>query len=181
MATSAQDRLNKLLPTRSKAPKNNTNDLHFSERELLEYKQRQQKAAEPPSEQANQHDGSSAEEDDFAQAQAPVKPNLTPNNNLPRGRSILQSQQGHVPGLEPDQVVFLPRGVWRGGLPATRTEDDGNESDCEPISSSNEPISRFCIWSLVAKFPYKYMQDPGSKVSRRFFASEKIYGRGWHV
>jgi len=181
MATSAQDRLDKLLPTRPKVPKNNTDDLHISERELLEYKQQQQKPAEPFSEQATQHHGLSTEEEDIAYAQVSVKPKSTLQNNPSQDGSVIQSQHGDVPGLDDDQVIFLPRGVWRGRLPATCAEDHGSENDSEPSPSSHERIGHFCVWSLVAKFPYKYMKDPDSKVSRRFFASEKVFERGWHV
>ncbi|KAK5940303.1 hypothetical protein PMZ80_007723 [Knufia obscura] len=170
MATSVQDRLKKLLPNRPKPTTSTTHRLPLFEQELLEYKQRQQKAAEPPPAQVNQDEGSSAEEDDFVRAHAPPKPKSNPNNNPSRG-------------TDPDQVVFLPKGVWRGGLPATQVVDDDHDDQRhrEPISSSHQRIGRFCVWSLVAKFPYKYMQDPDSKVSKRFFASEKVFERGWHV
>lgn len=45
----------------------------------------------------------------------------------------------------------------------------------------NKATAHFCIFSLVAKFPYKYMQDPSDKVSKRFFASNKFYEREWDM
>lgn len=181
MTTSAQDRLKILLPNRPKLANPNIDDLHFSEKELLDYRQRQQKAAHPLPDQIDQDPGSSADEDDFVRAQAPVKPRTKPNNNPSRGSKNAQAQQRYVPGTVPDQVVSLPEGDWEGGLPAAQVDDDGDHRRREPGSSNHECIGHFCIWSLVAKFPYKYMRDPDNKVSRRFFASEKIYERNWQV
>jgi hypothetical protein len=39
----------------------------------------------------------------------------------------------------------------------------------------------FCPFNLVTKFPYKYMNDVNSRLSRHFFADGKIYRREWHL
>ena len=182
MATSAQDRLNKLLPQRSKPTNPDKNGLSFYEQELLDYQNKQQKATGPLSRQpnVNQDEGSPAEEDDFVLAQVQAKPKVPLSNDPSRGRQNAQVQQGRVPDIDINQGV-LARGAWRDGLPATRGDQDGDHHEAEPVSSSHERLGHFCIWSLVTKFPYKYMQDPDNKVSRRFFASEKIFERNWHV
>jgi hypothetical protein len=45
----------------------------------------------------------------------------------------------------------------------------------------NKATGHFCIFSLVAKFPYKYMKDPSDKVSKRFFACNKFYECEWDM
>lgn len=45
----------------------------------------------------------------------------------------------------------------------------------------NKATGHFCIFSLVAKLPYKYMRDPNDQVSKRFFAYNKFYDREWDV
>ena len=182
MAASAQARFDKLFANKSKPEKPKQDDLHFSERELLAYQQRQQKTATFPSNHIIHDEKPCAEEDESVRAQAPAKPNQEkPSHNDPQATQLGNRQQVHVPRTNPDQVVYLPKGVWRGGLAATQIEDDGPQRDIEPVSSSYERIGHFCVWPLVAKFPYKYMQDPEGKVSRRFFASEKIFERNWKV
>jgi len=181
MSTSAQERLKKLLPNRPRPAKQNPNDLHFSERELLEYRERQQKATEPPPNQVDQDVSSPAKEENDVEAQTTVKPKSEPFSNVAQGPQDAHNQQGRIPGTDSDHIVFLPRGIWRGGLPATPVNDDDQAQDSEATQSTHKPIGHFCIWSLVAKFPYKYMQDPDSKVSRRFFAAEKIFERNWQV
>lgn len=77
-----------------------------------------------------------------------------------------------------DQIVYLPKGHRTAD-----TDIDGEEyeSDSEPMSSSHELVGRFCLWSHVAKFVYKYMDDPQGHVSRQFFSKEKIFQRNWNM
>ena len=45
----------------------------------------------------------------------------------------------------------------------------------------NAVTGHFCVFSLVAKFPYKYMQDGNGRVSRHFFANNKFFERQWDL
>jgi hypothetical protein len=55
-------------------------------------------------------------------------------------------------------------------------KDDGIPTADE---DGNPLIGRFCPFSLVTKFCYKYMNDPNDRVSKHFFASGKIWERTW--
>lgn len=45
----------------------------------------------------------------------------------------------------------------------------------------NKAIGHFCQLGLVIKFPYKYMVDENDRVSKHFFANQKIYERKWNL
>lgn len=45
----------------------------------------------------------------------------------------------------------------------------------------NPAVGHFCSFGLVAKFPYKYIDDSNDRVSRHFFANGKIYTRTWDL
>lgn len=182
MAASAQARFDKLFANNSKPEKPKQGDLHFSEKELLEYQQRQQKNAPFSSGQIT-HDGKRcAEENESIQIQASAKSNEeTLSYSEPRVSEVGNRSHGHVPGTRVSQMVFLPKDVRHSDLTATQIEEDGLHCDIEPVSSSHERVGHFCVWPLVVKLPYKYMQDPDGKVSQRFFASQKIFQRNWKV
>lgn len=45
----------------------------------------------------------------------------------------------------------------------------------------NPAVGHFCSFGLMAKFPYKYIDDSNGRVSRHFFANGKIYTRIWDL
>lgn len=105
----------------------------------------------------------------------PAKPKSNTLMTLPNG------QQDHIPGTNEDQIVYVPGGIWSGGLSATQIDTENQEKHQEPQSTTGDLIGKFCHFNLLTKFPYKYMQDPGSRVSQRFFAAEQIYKRNWDM
>ena len=40
---------------------------------------------------------------------------------------------------------------------------------------------KYCLFNPTTKFCYKYMKDPDDRVSRRFFAADKIWNRTWDL
>lgn len=103
----------------------------------------------------------------------------------PYERSFQSSQQpkGQQDTLLPEKVIYLPNGRRPKNFSPNEPTADDNDSELisEPASSSHEIHGRFCVFSQVVKFPYRYMHDPEDRVSRRFFASEKIYQRNWDL
>ena len=73
--------------------------------------------------------------------------------------------------------------------PQSRTKRDENLDLDEGLSKGiprldkrgRPAIGHFCLFNLVTKFPYKYMNDANSRVSRHFFADGKIYKREWDL
>ena len=45
----------------------------------------------------------------------------------------------------------------------------------------NAVTGHFCVFTLVAKLPYKYMTDVDGRVSRHFFANDKFFQRQWDL
>lgn len=103
----------------------------------------------------------------------PVKPT---RSNL---RALTNGQQEHIPGTKQDELVYVPGGIWSGGLAATQIDTKDDSRNKEPKSASNELVGRYCHFMLLTKYPYKYLQDPDDRVSQRFFAAEKVYQRNW--
>lgn len=146
------------------------NELAFWEKELVESRQEKAQTASPRTADDETGDLPSLEDDHIPFEVQQKSPSVPQKPEL-------------IPGTEPDQIVYLPKGRQSGGVYASELDinDEDYESDTEPISSSNELVGQFCIFSQVTKFVYKYMQDPESRVSRRFFSGAKIYERGWNM
>lgn len=81
-------------------------------------------------------------------------------------------------GMNVGRIVYLPKGHYSADADI---DGDEYESDTEPMSSSHELVGRFCQWPFVAKFCYKYMDDEGGHVSKRFFSREQIFQRNWSM
>lgn len=100
-------------------------------------------------------------------------------------RSFQSSQQskGQKDTLLPEEIMYLPNGRRSKDVSTTEptAEDKYSELISEPASSSHEIHGRFCTFSQVVKFPYRFMHDPEDRVSRRFFAGGKIYQRNWDL
>lgn len=166
MSHNSQDRFDRLFPNRAK-PGIASQGLSSAERELLEYDEKRNRTPK-----AQVVEGSDAE-DDYLLAQV-----LTKSSG--RSKSI-QQRQGHIPGTNPNTVAFVPFGVSKGGLSATTIDQSDDGYHVEPASSNTQLLGRFCLFNLVVKFPYKYMQDPSGEVSQEFFAAEKVYNRKWDM
>lgn len=175
MSTSAQARLDRLFRNKPKPQVQNATDQQaFWEKELIGSQQQEQ--SDPPIE---------AERLSIQQGRTQTlsQSEHTSSSNQDTPDRSADPTNGHAFIVEPTQAVYLPNGKnqWQpptAGLGNIQI-DDGPE--VEPGSSSTKLIGQFCIFSQVAKFPYKYMSDPGSIVSRRFFAAEKVYERNWKM
>lgn len=167
MSQNSQDRFNRLFPHRV-PPSNVSTGLSIAERELLEYDERRQPALKPQAIEAPE------EEDDYVLSQASTR-------SSQKRSTINQAQRGSIPGTNPNAAAFVPFGISKGGLSATTLDQDDDDYHVEPSSSNTSLIGRFCLFNLVVRFPYKYMQDPDSAVSREFFAAEKVYERNWDM
>ena len=72
--------------------------------------------------------------------------------------------------------------------PTMRYPEDFETDTTQPLPKlpvndvdGNRVTGHFCVFSLVAKFPYKYMKDPSNAVSKGFFAYNKFYERDWDM
>lgn len=96
-------------------------------------------------------------------------------------------------GRKPCQIAGVRSGndksaqIDSSAVPAsTKHPEDVNDGDMKfkfPAADvdGNKATGHFCIFSLVSKFPYKYMKDPADQVSKRFFAANKFYAREWDM
>lgn len=182
MATSAQSRLDRLLKSMPKPQvEDNTDKEIFWKKELVEAQQRRQ--PKPPRETNTAGSRvSSVDNNNDDQMVSSTKIDMSSKNQDDLIYSTAPTE-GHVPSATPAQVVYLPTGKseWASAANEIVNCEADDYVDMEPVSSSAELIGRFCIFSQVAKFPYKYMSDPESTVSRRFFAAEKAYERNWSM
>lgn len=134
----------------------------------------------------------SEDEDDYVNAYMSAKPSMLEKPKKTSGRGSRRTPTIKTLGAARDTRVELP------GLPSDSFGDNISPSmrypgDFETNKMQSLPhlpdrdvdgnmaTGHFCIFSLVAKFPYKYMKDPSDKVSKRFFAYNKFYEREWDV
>lgn len=77
-------------------------------------------------------------------------------------------------------IKSLPEGKKSSRTTKSNTEPSSND-DFDHDDAGQRLVGRFCPFSLVTKFPYKYMQDGNDRVSKRYFAGGKIYLRTWDL
>lgn len=135
---------------------------------------------------------SSEDEDDYVNAcRDSVKPQMLKFPESEAGRKTRNAASGNLGNVK-ETHVDLPGHLSnssQGALsPRVIYPGDAETDDMETTSKlpthdivGNMATGHFCIFTLVAKFPYKYMRDPGDKVSKRFFASNKFYCREWDL
>lgn len=65
------------------------------------------------------------------------------------------------------------------------SELDPASHDLPALSNADQQatlnMSHFCQFNLVARFPYKYIEDENDRVSRHFFANNKFFEREWDM
>lgn len=147
--------------------------------------------AESPTPASTAHEDLSFWEKELLESRRQAAPLITPEieHETKRTQSLVQiGPSSHrpvdlIPGTTPNQIVYISKGRRKRDVHQSELEEDNDDddSDSEPISSSHQLVGRFCIFSQVVKFPYKYMQDPEGHVSSRFFSSDKVYQRGWDL
>jgi len=187
MATNAQDRLAKLfggqpLPTAS-AP----GEPHFSERELEEKRSKAQKqpkwqlpetakyprqVTKPVKSAPSAELLTSSDDDDDYVSSFAKKPSM---KTLDQKSSKLK--QNDVPEGVIEYIHEGKQSAMASSKNTSSTMDIVKASD-----SASAPITgQFCQFTLVSKFPYKYMNDGNDRVSRHFFANNKFYSRTWDL
>jgi hypothetical protein len=199
--TSAQDRLNRLFANSPRPPLPTPGQRHFSEVELEEKRLMDAQpwkapatAEDPtqtkpvPKERPSRDILTSSDEDEYTSLFS-KKPSMKPTK-----KSHAKPRKSLAPnsaGLLKDAIVS-PAGsleyLAKGKSFRKNTSDHGTElsdSGYGMLSTGdaygNPVIARFCQFSLAAKFPYKYMNDPNDRVSRHYFASNKFYARKWDL
>jgi hypothetical protein len=80
----------------------------------------------------------------------------------------------HIPKSK-SAVIHLPNNPSDTKNPSENGDLPTGDAD------GNLVTGHFCIFQLVAKFPYKYMVDADDRVSRHFFANNKFYNRIWDM
>lgn len=109
---------------------------------------------------------SSDDDDDYVAAFS-EKPKMRPAEYTKSGRWAEKSKASSQ-GRRKNAESFKTDENLRGDLPVA--DKHGN-----PV------VGHFCSFNLVAKFPYKYMDDGNGRVSRHFFANGKIFMRTWDL
>ena len=127
-----------------------------------------------------------SEDDDYLNA-FEKKPQMNLKNVKPH-RRVLPAADAH--GYRKDQIrePLLPLQYLPLGKNNTNdlAETDGAASTLAGSLPNkdrfgNQSTGHFCVFSLVQKFPYKYMNDGNDRVSRRFFASDRFFERKWDM
>lgn len=164
------------------APEGTSDSLANWEKELIESQQRRDRTIEAETSTNSDSEARDSFVDDGNQTQKQQLPNSHSTSQPPSSPSSPPSEETTSTSVNPEfePILYLPEGRLPGGTPANNM-DEGHEKLSEPVSSSKELIGRFCIFTLVTKFPYKFMHDPNSRVSRRFFASEQVFKRNWNM
>ena len=82
-------------------------------------------------------------------------------------------------------LQYLPYGKDNLDIHPAKGSNHEDVSEDESLLAEdtfgNVCTGHFCVFQLVAKFPYKYMVDGNDRVSRHFFASNKFYDRKWDL
>lgn len=191
MPTSRAERLDKLFERDSLPPPPDPNTSHIADTEIISKMQPAQQPWKVP-----------------AVAQTPRKITQSPPRV---GRDLEQFTSSdddeyvrafkQTPSIKPETTskgmkkTSIPSGYQRGERPKARNRSEATSEAAVKIKADRELddgvstvdrdghplIGRFCLFSLVTKFCYKYMDDPNDRVSKHFFASGKIWNRTWDM
>lgn len=187
MSLSRADRLNKLFEQDSLPPLPDPNRPHIADTEIIWRKQpvenprQRPRVAEKqvnnmqPSHRGRQNNAdqpTSSDEDEYLRAfstSASVHPKVESRSSGNGGKKTANPswwRSGHDGQVGARLNARFHAPSW---------QDTSQDSDDRPL------LARFCPLTLVTKFCYKYMDDPDSRVSKRFFASGKIWTRTWEM
>lgn len=205
MATAPKDRLNKLFSNESLPSPPKLGQPHFSEKELAQKKEQDEQSWKMPSItqypqtiQSTQEPTrtvelmtSSDDDDDYVAAfrQKPSMKVLKKSNTKPKPRVLPEPNAlGYLKDARIESkgpIEYIPKGKASSTSKTDRDELEDSESDDGRLPTSKPcgiPVTgHFCQFDLVAKFPYKYMNDSNDRVSRHFFANNKFYNRTWDM
>lgn len=191
MPTSKADRLNKLFEKDSLPPQPEPGTSHIADTEIISNMWPAQQpwtvprvaqtprklTKSPPQTGQDLNQLTSSDDDEYVRAFKKV-PSVKPENATKNRKKIsttTHAQHGDRPTAKPyssaDHDAMVNDEV-------DLEKDDGfskSDKDGHPF------IGRFCLFALVTKFCYKYMDDPNDRVSKHFFASGKIWNRTWDM
>jgi hypothetical protein len=190
MPTSRADRLDKLFQRDSLPPHPDPNQPHIADTEMISKMQPAQasrevptvaqkpnKVTKPPPQTSRDIDQLTSSDDDEYIRAFQKMPVIKIETGKKDGKKTSKSSD-HGQKEKPHAKV-RPQ-TARASEGRKVNQDRGNsmpnaEGDGYPL------IGRFCIFTLVTKFCYKYMDDPNDRVSKHFFASGKIWNRKWDM
>ncbi|KIX06245.1 uncharacterized protein Z518_04220 [Rhinocladiella mackenziei CBS 650.93] len=183
METTPRDRLGQLFANQPRPSLPIPGQPHFSEMELDQKKAMDQNPRRLTS---------------IAQYPRQVKSRPQPPRNVDCLTSSDDDDDDYVSAFKQKPSMKIPAKQEQGpleyvanGKKSSKYETNDNmlqsrvsESD-DHLPTSNtkgHPVTgRFCLFTLAAKFPYKYMNDSHDRVSRHFFAANKFYDRTWDL
>ena len=129
------------------------------------------------------------EDDDYVSAFVKKPKMATPKKtpSKPKARKLPEPDAfGYPKGAHVEvkgPIEYIPKGKSFNPLEEMQDEDSEFSSPRKRTSDNfgNPLTGRFCQFSLVRKFPYKYMVDSNDRVSRHFFANNKFFERTWDL
>ena len=124
------------------------------------------------------------ENDDYVSSFAQKPKMLTPTKKMNQKPKPRKTPEPDAHGYPKDAYVE-PEAPIRYIPDRDSNEDEDSDSTSLQLRTSDKlgnPITgHFCQFSLVKKFPYKYMVDGNDRVSRHFFANNKFFERTWDL
>jgi hypothetical protein len=129
------------------------------------------------------------EEDDYVSSFAPKPKMLTPKKRAsqkPKPRKLPEPNAHGYPQdayREPEgPIQFIPKGKSSDAVQDEEEDSDSTSLRLRTSDKLGNPLTgHFCQFTLVRKFPYKYMVDSNDRVSRHFFANNKFFERTWDL
>ncbi|KEF58540.1 uncharacterized protein A1O9_06466 [Exophiala aquamarina CBS 119918] len=187
MATNAQDRLAKLFAGQTLPTTTASSEPHFFEKEIEEKRSKDQKQPKwqlpstakysrqipkPVKPAPSAELLTSSDDDDDYISLFSKKPSMkTISQQPPDPKQCVEPQGG---------AEYIHKGKQSPKHSSQGTSSKTNNSKSSH-SASLPTTDKFCQFNLVSKFPYKYMNDAGDRVSRHFFANNKFFNRTWDL
>lgn len=182
MASIRQDRLNALLKAQNipSPARPIPGEKTFAEKELDAVKARQAAWSNPPTvndaqkvttSEPNHYEPEMSSDNDDEYAAAFTKKPVMKNSTTGKRR-----------GGNPAQTSGSRNSRNRRQGPEHFDTDEEFREELPRADKHGNPITgHFCVFGLVSKFPYKYMEDGNDRVSRHFFAYGKFFDRTWDL
>lgn len=102
---------------------------------------------------------------------------------MPEPNAFGYPQNADIESKGPIEYVANGKGSSKHKSKASEAATPDSDHDVLPTSNMQgfAVTGHYCQLHLVAKFPYKYMNDSNDRVSRHFFANNKFYDRTWDM
>jgi hypothetical protein len=194
METSATDRLTILFGKRQLPRRPTGNEQTFAERELADLNEKAAKWSIPntakyprkiqgrtPQIASGGNVDSDSDDDDGYSAAFQTTTISTKSKRRSHHQAPRVMPEPNAFGYDISQVPKKETIACIGNFDGSN-EIDPHEDVLPRIDDhGNGATGHFCQLSLVTKFPYKYMADGNDRVSRRFFAGQRIWERTWDL